>query len=1017
MSKKKLSLKNIAISEGYENLNIASLLTFKSEPAKGIKFTIKDGKKGGYFFYNDRRYQGKKLENLTFNELLEVEYIPSSPESNSVSLSAEEKSLAKFLKNPTNYSSTKGINKGIVDTIRVVGKDKRSRVKFKAIGKIRNRLNWAPEINAKDQSFSANQKPTNLLDIVSATDLDGDSTLKYRITDLDTSNESGFFKQDGEPISQGSFETSDLSTIQYIPGASGNKNSVRIEAIDNKGAIAAKEIVLSTNKSLPPTLSISDKTFSKTQLTSPIPLNDLIGVEDPDGDSLQVTVTDTRNSDISGYFIFEDPNTGEDLKRQKEPYETIEFPLDSLDQVYFVPGLPNLKRKESTLEIYNPLKIRPFLSQPPEKKELNNDTSIEQLFVDNSNSIQFKATDGTFTVSKRVQWNTEENQRPSISVKDRIWSPVVSVRDPFPINDLISFADPNGDSIQSITIEIDEDSDGSFILNQQETKRIVVAADELKNILYKPSAPNTQAKISAIVNDGFVDSKIYSASWEVYPIKSPKDAEKDGIILDPNPPIRLGEMGDDGKATIEIPVKANFSKNLGDLLGIDNEASISEFIGIDVASTNKVYKNNIINFLGNRVGYEFNTGNNKFKTGLFADAGYGLGGINASGGMNVSLSYESATKEISFNSEATDDLNIDIAMPYAYLKAGALADITFKPSLKGTGRLAPIKVFGATLVDEKKGSTGNLLAPFNFSYKKSLNWIDLDTRNLTGDSFSKQFKLGPLSAKAKLPAFGSDKALAQVPQAIQNHPDWIPSDSTYAWGLSGNTELFDIDLSLGELIKSITGLPLKFSTGKIGINGIGNVSANATLLDATVGAGADFIHEISLAMAPNLNVKIEGISGNQGSNFTLAENNFSSLDEDSNGIIDIEVSFDPLIGAHVLGKLDTQFSGSISALSASASFNILGKSGSAKFGPLFDTSFPISSKSIDLVKVTDVWKLSDLGISLPSETISLPINILETTTSDSEGPSLGLNGPNPSSTEIRSTVSPREAKQLLELLG
>ena len=39
----------------------------------------------------------------------------------------------------------------------------------------------------------------------------------------------------------------------------------------------------------------------------------------------------------------------------------------------------------------------------------------------------------------------------------------MSVREPFAINDLISFADPDGDSIQSITIEIDEDSDGLFI--------------------------------------------------------------------------------------------------------------------------------------------------------------------------------------------------------------------------------------------------------------------------------------------------------------------------------------------------------------------------------------------------------------------------------------------------------------------------------------------------------------------------------------------------------------------------
>ena len=64
MGKKKLGFKNVAASEGYENLSIESLLTFKSEPAKSTKFSIKDKKEGGYYKVID----GVKYD----NELLQI---------------------------------------------------------------------------------------------------------------------------------------------------------------------------------------------------------------------------------------------------------------------------------------------------------------------------------------------------------------------------------------------------------------------------------------------------------------------------------------------------------------------------------------------------------------------------------------------------------------------------------------------------------------------------------------------------------------------------------------------------------------------------------------------------------------------------------------------------------------------------------------------------------------------------------------------------------------------------------
>ena len=122
-------------------------------------------------------------------------------------------------------------------------------------------------------------------------------------------------------------------------------------------------------------------------------------------------------------------------------------------------------------------------------------------------------------------------------------------------------------------------------------------------------------------------------------------------------------------------------------------------------------------------------------------------------------------------------------------------------------------------------------------------------------ALSKEFNLGPVNATVKLPEFGTAQKQSSVADAISSHPKWNPAGDAYAWGISGTDNLFNIDLSVGELITNLTGIPLKFN--KSFSFAKASVSAGMTLLDAKLGVGADFVHDLNFAIAPSINIELE----------------------------------------------------------------------------------------------------------------------------------------------------------------
>lgn len=536
-----------------------------------------------------------------------------------------------------------------------------------------------------------------------------------------------------------------------------------------------------------------------------------------------------------------------------------------------------------------------------------------------------------------------------------------------------------------------------------------------------PGAPGTYSSIVATVNDGLIDSERSGGTWEVYEVdpdilEKIVDGEMTSVTNFTPTPALSPEKTSEGNYEIDVPLKINFAKNIGSVFQLPNEQTYDKFLGIDFSSKNKSSSKNFFDFRGTRLGYEFKSGNNKLKAGLFLNAGYNLGGLAASGGVDINLQYEPSSKTISVSADPTEDISLDFSLPYAYLKAGALADINFEPSLIGRGRIAPIKTpkiktwFGDipsyTITREVKGETPNILKPINFKYNKTWDWIDFDTRAITGSSLSKEFKLGPVNANVKLPEFGRAQKQSSVADAISSHPKWKPAGEAYAWGISGTDNLFDIDLSVGELITNLTGIPLKFNSSFSFAKA--SVSAGMTLLDAKLGVGAEFVHDLNFAIAPSIDIELEGgssISSTLGDSFNAS--NFRDLDTNKDDYIDVTVSYDPIIGFNALARVATNFNAEVSALESSASFKGFGRSGSASFGPLMKRNFPSKKINFDFVNEVEVFTASELGVTVPSQTISLPISIFE------EAP-LSLA---PTDQEPQSVVSIDDAKRLLALLG
>ena len=421
----------------------------------------------------------------------------------------------------------------------------------------------------------------------------------------------------------------------------------------------------------------------------------------------------------------------------------------------------------------------------------------------------------------------------------------------------------------------------------------------------------------------------------------PQTVLNTGVLQSTN----LGAATQLGAMTRSFNVGIDRTWNIGSFLGVANEKSYSKFLGLD-----KNLSNVNFNPSAGVAGLKFKTGNNKLKAGLDLQAGYGLGSFSIEGSLNAEVSLDA--DGLSF-SATTFDPSINLELPYAYLNLDAVGQVKLNPSLK--------LWYDAWLAS---GQTGNLLSSLktNVNVKRSL--VDLDTRDITGSGYSKNFNIGALSATARLPRISDASVLASVPGSIRADQDWSQGfGDGVAYGVSGSSNLVDLDMSLGQ-VASYFGIPLTFNKSVWG----GALRASGTLLDATVGIEAGIDYDANVALKPNVYAIVEGSTRKHDifDDDLLSNNQFRDANND--GKISVTVEADPIIAASASASINTDVNAEAELLSASVSVDKWGIKKNWNVGPLWEGGpWSIASNEIELVDISKTVALSDVAPGLQSQ--------------------------------------------------
>ena len=376
-----------------------------------------------------------------------------------------------------------------------------------------------------------------------------------------------------------------------------------------------------------------------------------------------------------------------------------------------------------------------------------------------------------------------------------------------------------------------------------------------------------------------------------------------------------------------------------------NEKSYSKFLGLD-----KNLSNVNFNPSAGVAGLKFKTGHNKLKAGLDLQAGYGLGSFSVEGSLNAEVNLDA--DGLSF-SATTFDPSINLELPYAYLNLDAVGKVKLDPSLK--------LWYDVWLAS---GQTGNLLSSLktNVNVKRSL--VDLDTRDITGSNYSKNFNIGALSATARLPRISDASVLASVPGSIRGDLDWRRGfGDGVAYGVSGSSNLIDLDMSLGQ-VASYFGIPLTFNKSVWG----GALRASGTLLDATVGIEAGIDYDANVALKPNVYAIVEGSTRKHDIFADDLLSNSQFRDANNDGKISVTIEADPIIAASASASINTDVNAAAELLSASVRVNKWGINKSWNVGPLWEGGpWSIASNEIELVDISKTVALSDIAPGLQSQ--------------------------------------------------
>ena len=901
---------------------------------------LRNKKNRGRFFLDRKLLERRELRKIPLEDLDNISYKPLFPSGARSRSALPVESLNGQLTKVDPFGAGVGrlFNDDLIDKLKFFSYRGESRDKAKA--KVITRRDWLPDVFAENVDYSANRvgETVALSELVRLFDYDGQKVKKFIVSDLDPGQGGGYLRF-GELEFNGSsldvLDVENLASVQYVIGEPGTSNRISISAGSKSGFGDEQILSLNTLSNAKPVLEVEDTEFSRQSIGNGVDVNRLLAISDPEGKDLAIQIAAESDSPFPGFFV-----AGDQRIPLGDVYETT---LDQLSGLKFQVGRPG-----------------------------------------SVTDVRVSVFDDEHLVEKDVRWSTIPNSAPQTSLEDVTFAAATAGQEQS-VASFFDYSDPDGDRIREVGF-VAQGGGGYFVRkgNQYRDKIVYFPYDELSDVRYVPGPQSSLTRVGIAVRDEWGDEQIEFADWSVaseesssavsaldlynrlnlvtlpsFDVLTAVDFVPDSVLSSQF----LDALDNNYSQSFSLGV--NKSWNLGQILGIPNQKDYSFFIGPDRRFTWSGDSGGVDVWIGS-LGYSYGTGENIFRAGLQVDGGFGLGSIELKGGVNSRLDYSPGYGITLSSSPVTASL--DVTYPYAYLDIDAEARLKFTPYIRASGSL-----FGA------RGSTGNLLGWANFDGGFDESLVDLDTRDITGDSYRKTFSWGPFSTTARIPRFSGSGILDDVPSAFTSDRLWgsDTSGAGVAYGLSGSTSLFEFNASLGQLITDLTGIPL---TGSIG-GSFGPITASGsfTIADAGINASTDLDYELNAAYKDNFYVEVEGYGDlmpiwDPADDLTFR--NFEDLNGD--GLIEVSVHADPIIGVQAKVNLSSNLGASYEFLKASGRVGISRiKTYGLGFGPIYENSFDLGSLGdINLFDESKMWRLSDLAPGIQSQlvaTVNVPI--------------------------------------------
>ena len=922
-----LEIDNHVIPARFSGKKIAvkRLIDFSSQKGK-TEFTFSNSPNGGHFEFRNKNYQGKDLKNISIKELSNVFYVAKAPEGN------YDPSKLKIVatKVPTETHKPTGDPTNPKGSTELAIKESLKKVQqrqdpFNPLASLKNGANpsISDQISVRVHSPEGTSKPVSAEWITRG-------NWKPEITAFRQKFSAAKPNERGIPIT-------DIFDIHDLDGD--NISQIKIKDVSPQKHTGYFKYNKKSYQGTALPLLNESKLSRVTYHPGPGGTNTIeIDASDSQNGTARTLRTDliTKKAPITSLSNIKQIFDSEDIGRPIPLANLININTSEVTDTntYSL----NLKSKGKKTKALGYFSLKNKKLNPKQLTGLSQETVRDIQFVPTNSKIEstftLKATDGSGkTTSSSTKWKSKKDKKPSVEVAPMRLA-ASQAKQPISVSNLINADDDSG-SVDSYTLKSVKGK-GSFQYKGKKysNKILTVAAEDLGLVKYIAPKSGKKDRVRVTASDGNQESTPVFVNWET-----------------------LESTSNLGSLSRTFTLGINKKWEVGDFLGVDNEQTYSKFFGMDKTIGNIDFNRGI-----GVAGIELDTGSTRMKAGLQLDAGYGLGSLTLQGGLSAKATLDQ--NGLTFSGTSSDP-TLDFELPYAYLNLDAVGKFKFSPSLK--------LWYDVWLAS---GKTGNLLSFLNTNVDLNQPILDLDTRDITGNNFTRSFNIGAFSANASIPKFGNVSELNSVPSAIRNSSGWSDGfGNGIAYGIEGSQTLLDLNLSLGQ-VASYFGLPLSINKSIWG----GDISVTGTLADASIGIDAELDYAANVAVKPNVYATIEGSTPNRkydilGNNSSINPNQFSDTNND--GKISVTIEADPIISANASVSIEGGLDASAEVLSASARINKWGINKTWNAGPLWDWGpQDLYSNTVSLVDLTKTYALSDIAPNLQdslSFTFDLPV--------------------------------------------